>query len=192
MAEQQEKSAPPADTGHFANHQRRAQSDALGPGDQAIRTLGDPLGNPSVEPVESGQSTLPASGEIADRNAGTIASSNLGDNGSLGDEGNIDTSATGPAGLPSIGNVDPAGTGNAGNAGLGNTGSALDSAMNTRPTGMVGSPATESLSAPGPGVMDTAGAQPSAGESGIAGGGGSDTGSIGTTGVGTADNAKKS
>ena len=192
MSETQEKSAPPVDSSGLAHREREQKDAALGPGDRAVRTLGDPLGNPSVEPVESGQMTLPASGEIADRNAGPISSSNLGDNGSLDAEDNIDTSATGPRGLPSIGNVDPAGTGNAGNAGLGNAGTALDAARNTQSTGMVGSPVTESLSAPGVGVMDTAGASPSAGKSGIAGGGGSDTGSIGTTGVGAADNAKKS
>lgn len=48
---------------------------------------------------------------------GPIKSANLGDDGSLGEEGNIDTSGTGPAGVPDLGNLDPAGTGNAGYTG---------------------------------------------------------------------------
>ena len=48
---------------------------------------------------------------------GTIKSANLGDDGSLGEEGNIDTTGTGPAGVPDLGNIDPAGTGNAGYTG---------------------------------------------------------------------------
>lgn len=134
---------------------------------------------------------VPTSGMIGDAaNAGPIQSANLGDDGSLGDVGNIDTSATGPAGVPSIGNLDPAGTGNAGNAGLGNSGTALDAALNTPSTGMIGAPVTESLSTPGVGVMNASGAG-TAGHAGMTHGGESDTAAIGPSGVGTADSGER-
>ncbi len=133
---------------------------------------------------------VPRTDELANAQDNPLPSSNLGDDGSLGDVDNIDTSATGPVGLPSIGNLDPAGTGNAGNAGLGNSGTALDAALNTQSTGPIGAPVTESLSTPGVGIMNTSGTG-MAGTAGIVNGGESDPESIGSSGIGTADSGAK-
>ncbi|HZO87825.1 MAG TPA: hypothetical protein VFB38_05755 [Chthonomonadaceae bacterium] len=175
---------------------RTSQPDRIEPeevldtGHIRVGQSGSALADREMGITGTGDRLLPTTGEIGNANAGPVKSSNLGDEGNLGDVDNVDTSATGARGLPSIGNLDPAGTGNAGNAGLGSPGTALDAALNTPSTGMIGAPTTESLGTPGVGVENTAGTGYGATAGTTTGGGPSDAASMGPSAIGTAPSAK--
>ena len=86
------------------------------------------LANPDQALQRRGETGTLHTASIGRAWTGPVKSANLGDDGSLGDEENIDTSGTGPADVPDLGNIDHAGTGNAGYTGDNVTPTELDRA----------------------------------------------------------------